>query len=185
MLFNHSQCKYISLISETRVVSRVFCSLHNIRFESNEIEWQKSNLFVIDLCLRILQCLKVTKNHSSMKQCFSLCSWKISSSYFCDNIVMHGMNGIWIPFSWISAILEIFSDVIKQLVGWELCKVPTIDTIVTSGHLRTFVISFKNCFLILNYDDIENNIFFFPFRIQMQKLWSSLVQSLELVKSIA
>ena len=35
--------------------TRIFCSLHNIRFESNEIEWQKTKLFVIDLYLRILQ----------------------------------------------------------------------------------------------------------------------------------
>ena len=34
------------------------------------------------------------------------------------------------------------------------------DTIATSGHLRTFAISFKNCFLIENYNDIENNNIF-------------------------
>ena len=34
------------------------------------------------------------------------------------------------------------------------------DTIATSGHLRTFAISFWNCFLIENYNDIENNNIF-------------------------
>ena len=60
--------------------TRIFCSLHNIRFESNEIEWQKSKLFVIDLYLRFLHCLKVTKKHSISWNCV----YKMLHSFWRD-----------------------------------------------------------------------------------------------------
>ena len=74
--------------------SHAFFAHYTSDSKADKVTKKKQTFSVIDLYLsrRILHCLKV----SQKTQCLKNCYWY--PKIFCESNVMHGMNGMWIPF---------------------------------------------------------------------------------------